>query len=84
MDAVAKSKRNPVSKHQIPPECVENGRADAGRAEPVERKQILRREQERGKNMFSCSAGHEQDSQLYTADLYSEKNADHTLGLLAL
>ena len=35
MDAVAESRRNPVGRHQIPPECVENERADAGRAEPI-------------------------------------------------
>ena len=31
MDAAAKSGRNPVSKHQIQPECGENEQADAGR-----------------------------------------------------
>ena len=35
LDAVAESRRNPVSKHQTQPEYVDNERAVAGRAEPV-------------------------------------------------
>ena len=31
-----------------------------------------------GKNMFPCSAGHEQDWQLCPVDLYSAKSADDT------
>ena len=64
-DAATESGRNPVSKHQ-PIRfnlSVENERADAGRdgkAEPVSRDQISRRERGQGKTHFPCSADHEQ------------------------
>ena len=50
---------------------VENERADAGRdgtAEPVSRDQIFRREGDRGKIHFPCSADHELDWQPYPVD----------------
>ena len=50
MDAVAKIGRNPVSKYQIQPDCVENEHADAGLGEARQ-----------GKKHFLCSADHEQD-----------------------
>ena len=60
MDATAELRRNPVSKNQIEPECMEMSRlARDGTAEPVSRDQILRRERGQGNIHFSCSADHE-------------------------
>ena len=42
-----------------------------GTTERVSRDQIQRRDRERGKNHFPCSADHEQDWQPYPVDLYS-------------
>ena len=47
-----------------------------GTAKPVPRNQILRRE--RSKELFPCSADHEQDWQPYAVDLYSAVCDDHT------
>ena len=45
MDAVAESRRNPVSKQQIQPVSMEMSRLTRdGTAEPISRDQILRRE----------------------------------------
>ena len=67
MDAAAELGRNPVSKHQIQPECGDE-QAGAGRtAEPVSRDQILRHDGQ-GNIHFSCSANHVQDWQHYPAD----------------
>ena len=50
MDAAAELGRNPVSKHQIQPGCVEMSRLTRdGTAKPVSRDQILRRT---GKHSF--------------------------------
>ena len=72
MGAAAELGRNPVvSKHQIQPEHGDE-QADAERdcrtrlARP-----ILRHERGQGNICFPCSAGHEQDWQLYPVDPYS-------------
>ena len=49
-----------------------------GTAEPVSRDHTLRRERGQGKKHFHCLADHEQDWQLYPADLYSAESAGHT------
>ena len=41
-----------------------------GTAEPVSRDQILMRERRQRKNIFPCSADHEQDWQPYPVDPY--------------
>ena len=68
MDAAAKIGGNPVSKHQIQPEC---GTQDGATAESVARDQILKRKQHGQRNThFPCSADHEQDWQPYPVDPY--------------
>ena len=49
-----------------------------GTAEPVSRDQILRHVRGQENIHFPCSAGHEQDWQLYPVDLYSAISDDHT------
>ena len=73
MDAAAEIGKDPVSKHQIQPEYMENEPADAGRTtEPVSRDQILRRDRGQGNDHFPCLADHEeQDWQPYPVDQYS-------------
>ena len=71
MDAVVEIGRNPVSKHQIQPECGEW-------AEPVSRDPILRRERGQGNNHFPCSADREQDWLTYPVDPYSAVCDDHS------
>ena len=61
--------KNPVSKHQIQPECGDE-QAEDGTVEPVSRDQILRRERGQGNIRFPCSADHEQDWQPCPVDLY--------------
>ena len=56
METAAETGRNPVSKHQIPPEY---GGEQASTAEPVSRDQILRRERGQESTHFSCSADYE-------------------------
>ena len=71
MDAAAELGRNPVSKHQIQPECGDE-QTDAGRdCEPISRDQILRRERGQGNSNFPCSADLVQDWQPYLIDPYS-------------
>ena len=71
MDAAAELGRNPVSKHQIQPECGDE-QADAGRdgwtrlARPNSRARTGT-----GEYYFPCSADHEQDWQPYPVDPYS-------------
>ena len=70
MNVAAELGRNPVSKHQIQPEY-EDDQADAGRdcrtrlARPNSQAQTGT-----GKNIFLCSADHEQDWQSYPVDPY--------------
>ena len=72
MDIAAELGRNPVSKDQIQPECMEMSRLTRdGAAEPVSRDQVLRRERRQGNIHFTCSADHEQDWQPYPVDPYS-------------
>ena len=54
------------------------GLTRAGRAEPVSRDQILRRERGQGNIHFPSSADHEQDFQPYLVVLYSVIYDDHT------
>ena len=72
MDAAAELGRNPVSNHQIQPECGDE-QAAAGRdsAEPVSRDEILRHERGQGNIYFPRSADHEQDWQPHPVDPYS-------------
>ena len=58
MDAAAELGRNPV-RFSLSMEI--SRLAWDGTAEPVSRDQILRRERGQGKNIFPCSADHEQD-----------------------
>ena len=62
MDAAAELGRNPVSKHQIQPEYIDE-QADGrdGTAEPVSRDLILRHERGKGNIHFPPSTDHEQD-----------------------
>ena len=78
MDAAAEFGRNPVSKHQIQPECGMSRLTRDGTAEPVSRGQILRRERGQGNIYFPRSADHEQDWQPYLVDPYSCYMCDHT------
>ena len=79
MDVAAELGRNPVSKHQIQPECMEMRRLTRdGTAEPVSRDQILRHARGQGNIHFPCSADHEQDWQPYPVDPYSAICDDHT------
>ena len=75
MDAAAELRRNPVIKHQIPPEY---GLTRDWTAEPVSRDQILRHARGQGNIHFPCSASHEQDWQPYPVDSYSAICDDHT------
>ena len=69
MDAAVELGRNPVSKHQIQPECGDE-QADAGRdcrtrlARPN-----FRRERGQGNIHFPCLADREQDWQRYPVDI---------------
>ena len=60
---------------------VDDEQADAGRnrtAESVSRDQIITREREQEKkNIFPCSANHEQDWQPYPVGPYSAESVDH-------
>ena len=71
MDAAAELGMNPVSKHQIQPECGDSRLTRDGTVEPVSRDQILRREGGQGNIHFPCSADHVQDWQPYPVDPYS-------------
>ena len=53
MDATAELGRNPVSKHQIPPEYGDEQADVDGTAESVSRAQIFRCERGQGKKTFS-------------------------------
>ena len=64
MDAVAEIGRNPVRTRFSLSMAMSRLTRD-GTAEPVSRGQILRRERGQRKNIFFCSAGHEQLWQLY-------------------
>ena len=74
IDAAAELGKNPVSKHQIQPEYGD----EQGTAELVSRDQIFRRKPGQGKNIFPCSADHEQDWQTYLVDPYSCYMCDQT------
>ena len=79
MDAAAELGRNPVSKHQIQLEYIDE-QADAGRnCRTRLARQNFRRERGQGNVNFPCSADHEQDWQPYPVDLYSCYMCDHTI-----
>ena len=79
MDAGAELGRNPVSKHQIPPEYGDE-QADAGRdCRTRLAKPNFRHERGQGNMYFSCSADYVQDCQpSYPVDPYSCYMCDHT------
>ena len=77
MDAAAEIGRNPVSKHQIPPDA---GRV--GTSEPVSRDQLTRRERGKGKNNFACMTDHAQDWQSYSVDPLSAVCDDYTASIV--
>ena len=77
MEAAAELGRNPVSKHQIQPECEMSKLARDGTAEAISRGQILERERGQGNMYFPCSAEHEQDWQPCPVDPYSCYMCDH-------
>ena len=67
MNAAAEIGRNPVSKHQIQPGCVERaGWRGAGRSNPSRETKFSGSNEDREK----YSADHEQDWQRYPLDLY--------------
>ena len=78
MDAVAELGRDPVSKHQIQPECGDE-QADAGRdwQTRLARPNSQAHERGQGNIHFFCSADHVQDWQPYPVDPYSCYMCDH-------
>ena len=72
MDAAAELGRNPVSKHQIQSKYGDE-QADAGRAEPVSRDQVLRRERGQGNINFPV--------QLTTSRIGNLTRLIHTLAI---
>ena len=79
MDAAAEIGRNPVSKHRIQLEYGEfAGLRGTGRPNPSRETNFSGANEDRGKNIFPCSADHEQDWQPYPVDPYSAINNDHT------
>ena len=77
MDAAAGLGRNPVSKHQIQPEHVDE-QADAGRDCRTRLDQVTRRERGQGNIHVPCSADHVQVWQPYPVVPYSRYMCYHT------
>ena len=78
VDTIAKSGRNPVSKHQIQLVWKIIRLTWSGTIEPVSWDQILRHERGQGEN-YPRSADHEEYWQPYPIDPYSTESADHAL-----
>ena len=79
MDAAAEIGRNPVSKHQIQPECGERAGYRGTGLPNLSRETISREEREQGKVHFLFSADGEQDWQPYPVDSYLAISHEHTV-----
>ena len=84
MNAVVESGKNPVSKHQIQPECGEwTGRRGTGRRTVSCETQFSCANGDREIFIFPCSADDEQDWQPYPVDSYSALGDGHTYSTVA-